>query len=129
MPERLGLQPYAAHATYQFSGTPGKRNRFREKLLWDDPPEYFNSPNGYVSYTPNLPQALRDKAGPNTNDFTLNNVQVGIERCQVGMLCACLCVCVCCKGGLLGQHYHLMDMFYHLMFFHLIIMLYNFIII
>ena len=32
--ERLGLPQYAVHATFQFSGTPGKRNRMRERLLW-----------------------------------------------------------------------------------------------
>ena len=35
MPEKLGLDPYVAHATYQYSGTPGKRHRFREALLWN----------------------------------------------------------------------------------------------
>ena len=32
--ERLGLPQYAVHATFQFSGTPGKRTRMRERLLW-----------------------------------------------------------------------------------------------
>lgn len=40
--EELGLQPYVAHATFQYSGTPGKRNRFREAMLFEDPPEYYN---------------------------------------------------------------------------------------
>ena len=31
----MGLQPYVVHATFQFSGTPGKRHRMRESLLWD----------------------------------------------------------------------------------------------
>ncbi len=26
--EELGLKPYVAHATFQYSGTPGKRNRW-----------------------------------------------------------------------------------------------------
>ena len=34
MGERLGLPQYAVHATFQFSGTPGKRHRMRERLLW-----------------------------------------------------------------------------------------------
>lgn len=47
--EELGLEPYVAHATFQYSGTPGKRNRFREFLLWDDPPEYFDHPKGFIT--------------------------------------------------------------------------------
>jgi hypothetical protein len=35
------ITPYAVHATFQFSGTAGKRNRFREALLWKDGSEYF----------------------------------------------------------------------------------------
>ena len=35
MPFKLGLDPYVVHATFQFSGTPGKRWRLREALLWD----------------------------------------------------------------------------------------------
>ena len=35
MPFKLGLDPYVVHATFQFSGTPGKRHRFREALLWN----------------------------------------------------------------------------------------------
>ena len=33
MAERMGLDPYAVHATFQFSGTPGKRHRLRERLV------------------------------------------------------------------------------------------------
>ena len=32
--ERMGLDVYAVHATFQFSGTPGKRHRLRERQLW-----------------------------------------------------------------------------------------------
>jgi len=32
MAERAGREPYAVHATFQFSGTPGKRHRFRERM-------------------------------------------------------------------------------------------------
>ncbi len=38
-----------AHATFQYSGTPGKRHRFREALLWDDPPEYFDHAKGFIN--------------------------------------------------------------------------------
>jgi Nucleotide-diphospho-sugar transferase len=34
MHEKLKLQPYVVHATFQFSGTPGKRHRMREFMLW-----------------------------------------------------------------------------------------------
>jgi hypothetical protein len=37
----LQIQPFAVHATFQFSGTPGKRHRFREAQLWDEKHEYF----------------------------------------------------------------------------------------
>lgn len=45
MPFKLNLDPYVVHATFQFSGTPGKRFRFREALLWDvrPPPEHVDS--------------------------------------------------------------------------------------
>ena len=32
---RHKLEPYVVHATFQYSGTPGKRHRMREALLWD----------------------------------------------------------------------------------------------
>lgn len=48
--ERLGLKPYAVHATFQFSGTPGKRNRMREFMMYDDPPEYYDHKVGFVSF-------------------------------------------------------------------------------
>ncbi len=32
--EQMGLDVYAVHATFQYSGTPGKRHRMRERLLW-----------------------------------------------------------------------------------------------
>jgi len=35
MPEKLGLKPYVVHATFQFSGTPGKRHRMRERMWWN----------------------------------------------------------------------------------------------
>ena len=33
MAQRMGLAPYAVHATFQFSGTPGKRHRLRERMV------------------------------------------------------------------------------------------------
>lgn len=59
MPDTLGLPPYVVHATFQFSGTPGKRNRFREHLLFNDPPEYFKHPMGWISVANDIPQDLK----------------------------------------------------------------------
>ncbi|EIE21596.1 hypothetical protein COCSUDRAFT_17381, partial [Coccomyxa subellipsoidea C-169] len=49
--EQMGLDVYAVHATFQYSGTPGKRHRMRERLLWlADPPEYYDPPGGLLSF-------------------------------------------------------------------------------
>lgn len=45
LPETLGVEPYAVHATFQFSGTDGKRHRFRERQLWKEHPAYV-APKG-----------------------------------------------------------------------------------
>ncbi|KAG2496814.1 hypothetical protein HYH03_005220 [Edaphochlamys debaryana] len=71
--EEYGLEPYVAHATFQYSGTPGKRHRFREFMLFDDPPEYYDHPVGFVEIDMDIPQALLDAAakpvtGPMTGD-------------------------------------------------------------
>lgn len=56
----LGLKPYVFHATFQYSGTPGKRNRIREDGSWMDPDDYFRHPVGFVSHERDLPQKLLD---------------------------------------------------------------------
>ncbi len=48
MAERAGREPYAVHATFQFSGTPGKRHRFRERMARPPLPRR----------TPQVPQGL-----------------------------------------------------------------------
>ena len=50
MPQKYNLDPYVVHATFQFSGTEGKRHRMRESMLWIDPPEYHTRPGGYLVY-------------------------------------------------------------------------------
>jgi len=56
IPQSLGVDPYVVHATFQFSGTRGKRNRFRESMLWIvDPPEYYDAPEKYLAYDNILP--------------------------------------------------------------------------
>jgi hypothetical protein len=66
---RLHRKAYVVHATFQFSGSIGKRHRFREMRLWSDPPEYYDPPTGgFLSYTPYIPDALKKK--PNTHNPT-----------------------------------------------------------
>lgn len=47
-------------------GTPGKRNRFREALLWNDPPEYFDG--RFVAFTADVPANLLKAAVPPDDD-------------------------------------------------------------
>ncbi|GLI67694.1 hypothetical protein VaNZ11_011960 [Volvox africanus] len=71
----LGLQPYAVHATFQFSGTPGKRHRMREFQMYSDPPEYYDHTVGFVSFDFDGLQELLETAGPATDKMDLANVQ------------------------------------------------------
>eukprot|EP00878_Enallax_costatus_P007175 GHUV01007519.1.p1 GENE.GHUV01007519.1~~GHUV01007519.1.p1 ORF type:complete len:671 (+),score=160.19 GHUV01007519.1:272-2284(+) len=73
MHETMGIQPYAVHATFQFSGTPGKRNRFREAGLWLERPEYIKPKGGFIAYESHIPQHLMDTGGPRTNQMDINN--------------------------------------------------------
>ncbi len=41
--------PHSPSPDMQYSGTPGKRHRMREALLWEDPPSYFDHPKGFIS--------------------------------------------------------------------------------
>ncbi|CAK0784493.1 hypothetical protein CVIRNUC_007697 [Coccomyxa viridis] len=53
--ERMGLQVYCVHATFQYSGTTGKRHRMRERMLWSvDPPKYYNPPGGLLAFEAQL---------------------------------------------------------------------------
>ncbi|GAX79191.1 hypothetical protein CEUSTIGMA_g6631.t1 [Chlamydomonas eustigma] len=71
----LNLQPYAVHATFQFSGTPGKRNRMREFMLYEDPQSYYDHPAGFVTFEMDGIETLLPGAGPNTGTMVLENVQ------------------------------------------------------
>ena len=62
--EQLRVQPYVVHATFMFSGTPGKRNRFREFMLWHDPPEYYAPDFPLVTWDMDVPDELRAAASP-----------------------------------------------------------------
>ncbi|CAI5935012.1 unnamed protein product [Closterium sp. NIES-64] len=55
---RVGVEPYAMHATFQFAGTNGKRHRFREAMAFIDPPEYYDPPGGVLSFVNNIPEEL-----------------------------------------------------------------------
>ncbi|GJP56702.1 hypothetical protein CLOM_g15757 [Closterium sp. NIES-68] len=55
---KIGLEPYAMHATFQFAGTEGKRHRFREAMAFIDPPEYYDPPGGVLSFVNNIPEEL-----------------------------------------------------------------------
>lgn len=63
--EQLGLEPYVVHATFQYSGTPGKRNRLREFMLWKDDPEYYEPGHGFVTWEMDTPEAMVQAAVPN----------------------------------------------------------------
>ncbi|KAL4515871.1 hypothetical protein Ndes2526B_g00587 [Nannochloris sp. 'desiccata'] len=58
MPDTVFVDPYVVHATFQFSGTAGKRHRFRERLLWNDEPHYFKHDNGFISANNYIPDEL-----------------------------------------------------------------------
>lgn len=73
LPEKLGLEPYVAHATFQYSGTPGKRNRFREKKLWHDPDSYFHSDTGFISAKYKVPERLLDAVRMGERKFDMNS--------------------------------------------------------
>lgn len=66
MPKTLGLKPYVVHATFQFSGTPGKRHRLREARLWNDPPKYYDPPNGVLTFDLDIPEDLLASSAPNS---------------------------------------------------------------
>ncbi|GMH44240.1 hypothetical protein BSKO_12174 [Bryopsis sp. KO-2023] len=61
--ERLGLQPYVAHAIYTL-GKFAKRHRLRNRLLWHDKPSYFNPSNGFVSFDFDMPEEMLRNAKP-----------------------------------------------------------------
>ncbi|CAK9200431.1 unnamed protein product [Sphagnum jensenii] len=75
--KKLNLLPYAVHATFQFGGTEGKRHRLREAKHFYDPPEYYNTPGGYIIFNSSIPEALLN-GGLHTveSHFNLVNYQL-----------------------------------------------------
>lgn len=76
LPQTLGVQPYVVHATFQFSGTPGKRHRFREAMLWNDHSEYYDPPSGVLTFDLDVPKAMLDASVPNApSTIDISSVQ------------------------------------------------------
>ncbi|XP_056173867.1 arabinosyltransferase XEG113 isoform X2 [Syzygium oleosum] len=77
MYQQLRLEPYAVHTTFQYAGTEGKRHRLREAMVFYDPPEYYDTPGGFLSFKPSIPKSLL-LDGDHTIDthFTLINYQI-----------------------------------------------------
>ena len=40
------MEPYAVHCTFQYGANPGKRNRMREAMIFEDEPEYYTGEGG-----------------------------------------------------------------------------------
>lgn len=60
--ERPDSLPHALHATFQYSGTAGKRHRMREWDLWRDEPAYFSHSEGFLAAPSRVPGRLLDAA-------------------------------------------------------------------
>ncbi|KAF5735133.1 Xyloglucanase [Tripterygium wilfordii] len=77
MYQQLRLDPYAVHTTFQYAGTDGKRHRLREAMAFYDPPEYYDSPGGFLSFKPSIPKSML-LDGPHTveSHFALVNYQM-----------------------------------------------------
>ncbi|KAK1271588.1 hypothetical protein QJS04_geneDACA004407 [Acorus gramineus] len=77
MHQQLRLEPYAVHTTFQYGGTEGKRHRLREAMIFHDPPEYYDSLGGFLSYKPSIPKdLLLDGNHTIESHFTLINYQM-----------------------------------------------------
>ncbi|XP_058191570.1 arabinosyltransferase XEG113 [Rhododendron vialii] len=77
MYQQLRLEPYAVHTTFQFAGTEGKRHRLREGMVFYDPPEYYDSPGGFLTFKPSIPKSLLLDGEHNVaSHFSLVNYQI-----------------------------------------------------
>lgn len=75
--QQLRLEPYAVHTTFQYAGTEGKRHRLREAMVFYDPPEYFDTPGGFLSFKPSIPKNLLLEGANNIEShFALANYQI-----------------------------------------------------
>lgn len=77
MYQQFRLEPYAVHTTFQYAGTEGKRHRLREAMVFYDPPEYYDSPGGFLSFKPSIPKRLLLDGEHNVEShFSLVNYQM-----------------------------------------------------
>ncbi|KAI7733025.1 hypothetical protein M8C21_029818 [Ambrosia artemisiifolia] len=77
MYRQLRLEPYVVHTTFQYAGTEGKRHRLREAMIFYDPPEYYDSPGGFLTFKPSIPKSLLlDGEHSLQTHFTLVNYQI-----------------------------------------------------
>ncbi|GMP95154.1 hypothetical protein CsSME_00044308 [Camellia sinensis var. sinensis] len=77
MYQQLRLEPYAVHTTFQYAGTEGKRHRLREAMIFYDPPEYYDSPGGFLTFKPSIPKSLLlDGEHTIESHFSLINYQM-----------------------------------------------------
>ncbi|CAA0831901.1 xyloglucanase 113 [Striga hermonthica] len=75
--QQLRLEPYAVHTTFQYAGTEGKRHRLREAMVFNDPPEYYDAPGGFLTFKPNIPKNLMLDGEHNVEShFALVNYQI-----------------------------------------------------
>uniref|UniRef100_A0A7C9E571 Nucleotide-diphospho-sugar transferase domain-containing protein n=1 Tax=Opuntia streptacantha TaxID=393608 RepID=A0A7C9E571_OPUST len=75
--QQFKLMPYAVHTTFQYAGTEGKRHRLREAMVFYDPPEYYNSPGGFLTFKPSIPKRLLlDGNHTITSHFVVVNYQI-----------------------------------------------------
>eukprot|EP00662_Eupelagonemidae_sp_cell21_P032332 gene32332-52753_t len=100
-----GVPPYSVHASFANWGAAGKRHRFREAMLWHDPPEYYDPPGGVLTYDVDLPDELRTGfvAGEHVRDafeteprhvtrhFTLVHAQLAQLRAALAVARALWC--------------------------------------
>ncbi|KAK1318722.1 hypothetical protein QJS10_CPB04g01393 [Acorus calamus] len=79
---KFGILPasiFCSGHTYfvQYGGTEGKRHRLREAMIFHDPPEYYDSLGGFLSYKPSIPKdLLLDGNHTIESHFTLINYQM-----------------------------------------------------
>ncbi|XP_059639980.1 arabinosyltransferase XEG113 [Cornus florida] len=77
MYQQLRMEPYAVHTTFQYAGTEGKRHRLREAMVFYDPPEYYDSPGGFLTFKPSIPKSLLLDGDHNIKShFSLINYQI-----------------------------------------------------
>jgi len=70
--EREKKNAYAVHATFQYGGTPGKRNRMREANAWmGDREEYFQGK--FMSFTPRIERDFFRSSTESTGSGDTNN--------------------------------------------------------